>query len=43
LRIWRAATQADGSEQEIQELAVFKITPEGSCYVASVDGRQPAG
>jgi hypothetical protein len=42
LRIWRAATQADGSELEVQELAVFKITPQESCLVASVDARQPA-
>jgi hypothetical protein len=41
LRIWRGATQADGSEPEVQELAVFKITPEGSCRVARVDARQP--
>lgn len=42
LRIWRATTQADGSEVESQELAIFKITPQGSCRVASVDVRQPA-
>ena len=42
LRIWRAATQADGSELEVQELAVFRITPQEFCRVASVDVRQPA-
>ena len=42
LRIWCAATQADGSELEVQELAVFKITPEESCRVATVGARQPA-
>ncbi|MGY4334939.1 hypothetical protein ACVWWG_009407 [Bradyrhizobium sp. LB7.2] len=42
LRIWRATAQADGSETEIQELAVFKVTPQESCRVASVDVRQPA-
>jgi hypothetical protein len=41
LRIWRAM-QADGSEREVQELVVFKITPEESCRVASVDARQAA-
>ena len=42
LRIWRAAPQADGSEMEVQELAVFKVTPQQSCRVASVDARQSA-
>jgi len=42
LRIWRAEAQADGSELEVQELTVFKITPEESCRVASVDVQQPA-
>jgi hypothetical protein len=42
MRIWRAAMQADGSELEVQELAVFKITPQESCRVASVEARQPA-
>ena len=42
LRIWRAAPQADGSEMEIQELVIFKVTPQQSCRVASVDARQPA-
>ena len=42
LRIWRAAMQTDGSELEVQELAVFKITPQESCRVASVAARQPA-
>ncbi len=39
--VWRAATQADGSELEVQELAVFELTPQESCLVVSVDARQP--
>ncbi|MDH2399828.1 hypothetical protein QCM77_07695 [Bradyrhizobium sp. SSUT18] len=42
LRIWRAASRADGSEGDVQELAVFKVTPRTSCRVASVDARQTA-
>ncbi|MGY3694566.1 hypothetical protein ACVIGA_004646 [Bradyrhizobium sp. USDA 3240] len=42
LRVWRAVIQTDGAETEIQELAVFKVTPQEFCRVASVDARQPA-
>lgn len=42
LRTWRAVIQADGSELEVQELAIFKVTPQESCRVASIDVRQPA-
>jgi hypothetical protein len=42
LRIWRAEPREDGSEVEVQELAVFKVTLVESCRVASIDARQPA-
>lgn len=42
LRIWRAEPREDGSEAEVQELVVFKVTPGESCRVVSVDARQPA-
>lgn len=42
LRVWRALMQQDGSEHDIQGLVVFKVSPQESCPVASVDVRQPA-
>lgn len=40
LRIWRAQPRADGSEVEIEELTIFKVSPQETCRVASVDARQ---
>ena len=42
LRVWRAQIQQDGSEKEVQELVVLKVSPQESCPVVSVDTRQPA-
>ena len=42
LRVWRAQMQQAGSEHDIQELVVFKVSPRESCPVASIDARQPA-
>jgi hypothetical protein len=40
LRVWRTDTKSDGQERELEELILLKITPEGSCRVASIDARQ---
>jgi hypothetical protein len=40
LRVWRAQMQQDGSYHEIQELVVFKVSPQESCPVVSIDARQ---
>lgn len=39
LRIWRVSTQADGEEHEVEELMILRVSSEGACRVASVDGR----
>lgn len=41
LRVWRAEVGNDAKDQEVQELAVFKVSPAGSCHFASVDARMP--
>ena len=40
LRVWRTDTKSDGQERELEELILLKISPEGSCRVASIDAHQ---
>lgn len=40
LRLWRTGTRSDGQEREVEELMVLRVSIDGACRVASVDGRQ---
>jgi hypothetical protein len=40
LRIWRTDTTSEGQEREVEELIVLRISIDGACRVASIDGRQ---
>jgi hypothetical protein len=42
IRIWRIDTNKDGGEQEVQELAVFRLEPAGACQYTAVNARQPS-
>jgi hypothetical protein len=42
LRIWRIDTREDGDEQEVQELAVFRLEPTRARQYATVNARQPS-
>jgi len=42
IRIWRAEGSEEGSNQEIQELAVFKLGEPRACQYAAVDIKQPS-
>jgi hypothetical protein len=38
LRVWRTATKPDGSEREVEELMILRLSAEkGACRVASID------
>ncbi len=40
IRIWRIDTNKDGDEQEVQELAVFRLEHARACQYATVNARQ---
>jgi hypothetical protein len=40
LRIWRTDTTSEGQEREMEELIVLRLSIDGVCRVASIDGRQ---
>jgi hypothetical protein len=40
LRVWRTDTKLDGQEREVEELIVLRVSIDGACRVASIDGRQ---
>lgn len=40
LRVWRTDTAADGTDKELQELAVFAINQKQSCFMTAVPARQ---
>jgi hypothetical protein len=41
LRVWRRTdAKSDGQERELEELIVLRVSIDGACRVASIDGRQ---
>jgi hypothetical protein len=40
LRVWRTDTRLDGQEREVEELIILRVSINGACRVASIDGRQ---
>jgi hypothetical protein len=40
LRIWRTETTLEGQEREVEEVIILRVSVDGACRVASIDGRQ---
>lgn len=40
VRVWRTDATSEGQEREVEELLVLRVSIDGACRVASIDGRQ---